>query len=265
MDSTRVPGEREGYAAAPMSQPSSSQKLAVVTGASRGIGLAIARACLEAGYRVLGLSRSAPPLDGVTHLPFDAADEASVLAAARQVLGVGVPWLLVNNAGIALSAPLAKTSSEDHARLMAVNLTAPFLLCRELLPQMAKAGAGRVINVASTAGLKGFRYTASYCASKHALIGLTRALAVEYAHKKVTVNAVCPGWTDTDMLAASAQNISKATGRSEEEARETLAKMNPMGQLIRPEDVAQACLFLASDAAGTVTGATWTMDGGESA
>ena len=247
-----------------MSAPS-SERIAVVTGASRGIGLAIARACVEAGYRVYGLSRSAPPSGDITHVPFDAADADSVVTAARRVLEEGIPYLLVNNAGIALSASLAKTSLEDHARTMAVNLNAPFLLCRELLPQMAKAGAGRVINVASTAGLKGFRYTSSYCASKHALIGLTQALAVEYAQKKVPVNAVCPGWTDTDMLAASAANISKATGRSEEEARDTLAKMNPMGQLIRPEDVAQACLFLASDAAGTVTGATWTMDGGESA
>jgi NAD(P)-dependent dehydrogenase (short-subunit alcohol dehydrogenase family) len=133
------------------------------------------------------------------------------------------------------------------------------------MPVMAKAGGGRVINIASTAALKGFKYTSAYCASKHALLGLTRSLAVEYAAKGVTVNALCPGWTDTDMLAQSAENISKSTGRSTEEARDSLAKMNPMGQLIRPEDVARLCLFLASEAASAVTGAAWTIDGGESA
>ncbi len=245
-------------------------KLAVVTGCNRGIGLAIAQACLDGGYRVLGLARGAPPSALVeqgafVHIPFDAADEGSVERAGAAVLEHGTPWLVINNAGIALSAPLAKTRNEDYARTMAVNVTAPYLLCRALMPAMAKAGGGRVINVASTAGLKGFRYTSAYCASKHALIGLTRALAVEYAQKGVTVNAVCPGWTDTDMLAASAANISKATGRSEDDARKVLAEMNPMGRLIQPGHVARMCLFLASDAAETVTGATWTMDGGESA
>jgi NAD(P)-dependent dehydrogenase (short-subunit alcohol dehydrogenase family) len=242
-----------------------SPPIAVVTGASRGIGQAIALACVEAGYQVFGLSRSAPSTPGVTPVSFDAADPASVEAAAARVLEAGTPFLLVNNAGVALSAPLHKTSLEDHQRLLAVNLTAPFLLCRTLMPAMVKAGGGRVVNVASTAGLKGFRYTATYCASKHALIGLTRALAVEYAARNVTVNAVCPGWTDTDMLAASAANISKATGRTEAEARQVLADMNPMGRLVRPVDVAKLCLFLASDAGQTVTGAVWTMDGGESA
>ncbi len=245
----------------------------VVTGCNRGIGLEIAHAFLESGHRVLGLSRGAPPSRLTEHaafvqVPFDASDSASVERAAAQVLEHAegaAPWALVNNAGIALSAPLAKTTNEDYARTMAVNVTAPYLLSRALMPAMAKAGGGRVINVASTAGLKGFRYTSAYCASKHALIGLTRALAVEYAQKGVTVNAVCPGWTDTDMLAASAANISKATGRSEDDARKALADMNPMGRLIQPAHVAKMCLFLSSDAAETVTGATWTMDGGESA
>jgi NAD(P)-dependent dehydrogenase (short-subunit alcohol dehydrogenase family) len=128
---------------------------------------------------------------------------------------------------------------------------------------MASAGGGRVINIASTAAVKGFKYTSVYCASKHALLGLTRALAVEFAGKNITVNAVCPGWTDTDMLTASADAISRATGRTPQEARKALADMNPMRRLIRPEDVAELCLFLASPAAASVTGACYTMDGGE--
>lgn len=253
---------------------SNQQQLAVVTGAARGIGRSITLAFSRAGYEVYALARSVEAIEalkkesdgGAIHaVPFDALDESSVLAACERIKSAGTPGVLVNNAGIALAAPLSKTSSGEFDRLLTVNLRTPFLLSRELMPLMAKAGGGRVINIASTAALKGFKYTSAYCASKHALLGLTRSLAVEYAAKAVTVNALCPGWTDTDMLAQSAQNISKATGRSTDEARDSLAKMNPMGQLIRPDDVARLCLFLASDAAAAVTGAAWTIDGGESA
>lgn len=245
----------------------------VVTGASRGIGRAIALRFARAGMQVWALARSLDALDSLTKeaggdvrpLTFDAADPAEPERVAKRILESGVPRVLVNNAGIALSAPLGKTSLDDYERTMAVNVRAPYLLCRELMPAMAKAGGGRVINIASTAALKGFKYTSAYCASKHALLGMTRALAVEFAPKRVTVNAVCPGWTDTDMLQASAANIAKVTGRSHEEARQTLAQMNPMGTLIRPEDVAELCWFLASDAAATITGAAYTMDGGEAA
>ncbi len=253
----------------------STQNIAVVTGASRGIGRAITLAFAQAGFKVFALARSVEAVeaiktessaaDAIEAVAFDALNEASVLEACAAVQRAGAVHVLVNNAGVALAAPLSKTSSEDYDRTMTVNVRTPFLLCRELMPSMAKARGGRVINIASTAATKGFKYTSVYCASKHALLGLTRSLAVEYAAKNVTVNAVCPGWTDTDMLAQSAQNISKATGRSVDQARDTLAQMNPMGRLIRPEDVAQLCLFLASDAASTVTGAAWAMDGGESA
>lgn len=245
---------------------------AVVTGASRGIGRAIALRFARGGYRVFALARSVEALaalakeaPGIEPVAFDASTPDSAAHATAAILGNGAPRVLVNNAGIALAAPLGKTSLEEYERVMNVNVRAPFLLCRELMPAMAKAGGGRVINIASTAAMKGFKYTSAYCASKHALLGLTRSLAVEFAAKKVTVNAVCPGWTDTDMLAQSADNISKATGRSTDEARGALAGMNPMGTLIKPEDVAELCWFLASDAAATVTGAAYTMDAGESA
>ncbi|MEN9799861.1 MAG: hypothetical protein RL653_3558 [Pseudomonadota bacterium] len=245
----------------------------VVTGASRGIGRAVAEAFAEAGHAVWALARTEAALaelaaahpGRIRPLRMDAADAQSVVAAARTVLADGAPRVLVNNAGIALAAPLKRTSTDDYRRVMAVNVEAPFLLCRELMPAMADAGGGRVVNVASTAALKGFQYTSAYCASKHALLGLTRALALEYAKKQVTVNAVCPGWTDTDMLQQSVDNIVGATGRTPESARAQLAGMNAMGTLIRPRDVAALCLFLASDAASTVTGAAYTMDGGEAA
>ncbi|HKD42522.1 MAG TPA: SDR family oxidoreductase [Myxococcaceae bacterium] len=248
---------------------------AVITGASRGIGRAAALRFAQDGYEVWGLARSMENLEKLKReaaqhgaelhaARVDASSREEVLAACETILAEnGPPTVLINNAGIALSAPLAKTSLDDFDRLMAINIVAPFFFCRELMPAMAAAGGGRVINIASTAALKGFKYTSAYCASKHALLGMTRALAVEFAKKGVTVNAICPGWTDTDMLQGSARAISLATGRSHEAARDALAQMNPMGRLIRPEQVAELCLFLASPAAAAVTGAAYVMDGGE--
>ena len=248
-----------------------SQHVAV-SGANRGIGRAIATRFLKEGWEVWGLVRDPASLKpdpagtGIFHpVEFDAASEASVLAAAAH-LAREVPRLdaLVNNAGISLSAPLAKTTSAELARMMAINFTAPFLLCQQLMPAMAKAGGGRVVNVASTAALKGFRYTSGYCASKHALLGMTRALALEFAAKNVTVNAVCPGWTDTDMLATSVDNIVKASGRKTDEARDALLKMNPQGRFVTAEEVAEVVWFLAATkGARAVTGAAYVVDGGE--
>lgn len=242
-----------------------------VTGASRGIGRSIAEAFVKAGWRVWALARqeaSIEPLKAhgdVHFVPFDAADVASVEAAAhRLTLEAGHLTALVNNAGIALSAPLHKTSLEEYQRIMAVNVTAPFLLMRELSGAMVKAGHGRIVNITSTAAKKGFRYTSAYCASKHALLGLTRALAHELAPKGVTVNAVSPGWTDTDMFAASIQKISDTTGRSAEEARAALEKMNPQNRAVKPEEVAELVYFLcASPAGAAITGADYAIDGGE--
>jgi len=193
----------------------------------------------------------------------DVTDEAAVLAACRTVLQAGPPRVLVNNAGISLSAPLTKTRTEDLARVMAVNVTAPFLFCRELIPAMATAGGGRVINIGSLTAVRGAKYTSAYCASKHALLGITRALAVEYARKNVTVNQVNPGWVETDMLSSAVGAITQATGRTEAQAREALASMNAMGRIIKPEEVAAVCLFLASEAAGAITGSIYAIDGGE--
>ncbi len=247
-------------------------KHVAVTGANRGIGRAIAARFLREGWDVWALVRAPASLKtessgkGTLHpVEFDALDEASVLAATSR-LGKEAPRLdvLVNNAGISLAAPLAKTSMVALQRMMAVNFTAPFLLCQQLMPAMATAGGGRVVNIASTAALKGFLYTSGYCASKHALLGMTRALALEFAAKNVTVNAVCPGWTDTDMLTASVDNIVKASGRNSDEARDALQKMNPQGRFVSPDAVADVVWFLAAvEGARAVTGATYVVDGGE--
>jgi NAD(P)-dependent dehydrogenase (short-subunit alcohol dehydrogenase family) len=174
--------------------------------------------------------------------------------------------VLINNAGIALSAPIHKTSDDDYARLMAINVTAPFVLSRAVLPKFGERKSGRIVNIASTAALKGFKYTAAYCTSKHALLGMTRALALEWAHKNITVNAVCPGWTETDMFAASTERVSKTTGRSQEDARAALASLIPSGRPTQPQEVAELVYFLSTHpAAQAITGSAYSIDGGESA
>lgn len=249
--------------------------VAVVTGASRGIGRAIALRFAEEGMNVWALARSvdaletlakeAPRPHSIRPLKMDAANHDELHQACQTILAQGTPFILVNNAGIASSSSLEQTDLSIFERTMAVNVTAPFLLCRELMPHMAQQGGGRIINIASTAALRGYKYTAAYCASKHALLGLTRSLAVEYGAKNVTVNAICPGWTDTDMLASAVSNISGRTGKTPEQARDLLAQMNPMKRLVTPEEVAALCVFLASPHAQTVTGAAYSMDGGETA
>jgi NAD(P)-dependent dehydrogenase (short-subunit alcohol dehydrogenase family) len=243
------------------------RKTAVVTGASRGIGRAVALAFIREGYTVWALARSKEALDALRAeagealrpLPLDVTDEAALLAACRTILQDGTPSVLVNNAGISISAPLTKTRTEDLNRVMAINVTAPYLFCRELMPAMAAAGGGRVINIGSMAAVRGAPYTSAYCASKHALLGITRSLALEYGRKGVTVNQVNPGWVETDMLSQAVGAISKTTGRSEQQARETLSAMNATGRVIQPEEVAAACLYLASEATASLTGAALPM------
>lgn len=246
---------------------------ALVTGASRGIGAAIARALADGGARLTLLGRDAGTLEALrAQLPgtdhgwvrADVTDEAQVGAAfAQAVQRAGPVEVLVNNAGAAEAAPLARTSLALWRRMLDVNLTGAFLCTREALPAMQQAGFGRIVNVASTAGLKGYAYVAAYCAAKHGLVGLTRALALEAARSGVTVNAVCPGYTETELLHGAVENIVARTGRSPAQARETLAAANPQGRLVQPEEVADAVRWLCGDAAASVTGQCVAVAGGE--
>jgi len=250
---------------------------AVVTGANRGIGKAIALAFLRAGWPVLALARTAESLDALRReagnlasrirpMACDLSDPAQLDGAVQALADASpVPAVLVNNAGISLSAPLQRTSTEELQRVLQVNTVAPYLLCRALIPRMAEAGGGRVINIGSIASLKGIRYTSAYCASKHALLGLTRALAVEWGKRNVTVNAVCPGWTETDMFSRAVEAVVQKTGRSADEARGAVLANNPMGRAVLPDEVAELVLYLSSPAAAGLTGAALPVDCGEAA
>ena len=176
---------------------------------------------------------------------------------------LGAVDILVNNAGAAESAPFAKTGLDMLERMLAVNLKAAFFCTQAVLPGMLAAKAGRIVNIASTAGLTGYPYVSAYVAAKHALVGLTRALALETARSGVTVNAVCPGFTDTDLVARAVETITAKTGRSTEAARAELAKTNPMGRLVTPQEVASAVAYLCLPGAGAVTGQAIVVAGGE--
>jgi NAD(P)-dependent dehydrogenase (short-subunit alcohol dehydrogenase family) len=226
---------------------------------------------------VVALARATESLDGLREeagglaerlrpMACDLTDLAQLEGAAQALADADpVPAVLVNNAGISLSAPLQRTSPADLLRVLQVNTVAPYLLCRALVPRMAEAGGGRVINIGSIASLKGIRYTSAYCASKHALLGLTRSLAVEWGKKGVTVNAVCPGWTDTDMFSQALEAVVQKTGRSTEQAKEAVLASNPMGRPVHPNEVAGLVLYLSSPAAAGLTGAALPVDCGESA
>ncbi len=247
---------------------------AIVTGGGRGIGAAIARALASHGASVSVLGRDrvrlaaqARSLGGperATAIAVDVTDEHSVrgaFAAARERFGA--IDILVNNAGQAESAPLAKTGLDLWQRMLAVNLTGTFLCTREALPEMVGRGSGRIVNIASTAGLVGYAYVAAYCAAKHGVIGLTRAAALEAARTAVTVNAVCPGYTETDIVAEAVANIVAKTGKTETQAREALLARNPQGRMVQPEEVANAVLWLCLPGSGSVTGQAIAVAGGE--
>jgi NAD(P)-dependent dehydrogenase (short-subunit alcohol dehydrogenase family) len=248
-------------------------RLAVVTGGGRGIGAAIADALAGAGATVALLGRDPGELKARAHadqygveakfIVCDVADEAAVTHAFEGIgRTMGDPSILINNAGQSAGVAFTETTRETWDRMLAVNLTGSFLCTQQVLPAMLDAGAGRIVNIASTAGLKGYSHTAAYCAAKHGVVGLTRALAMETAKRGITVNAVCPGYTDTDMAASAIRNLVEA-GRTEDEARKAITRVMPIGRLIRPEEVAAAVLWLCSDAAAAVTGQAIAVAGGE--
>jgi NAD(P)-dependent dehydrogenase (short-subunit alcohol dehydrogenase family) len=244
---------------------------ALVTGGSRGIGRAVAAALAQAGATVTVLGRNAATLaEAVAQghaADFIAADvtDAQALGAgiARAAAQRGPVDILIANAGGAESAPFAKADPELFRRMFELNVMGSVHAIQAVLGGMVSRRFGRIVAVASTAGLKGYGYVSAYCAAKHAVVGLVRSLALETAMTGVTVNAVCPGYTDTDMVRENAARIAAKTGRAAEEAVAAMVRNNPLGRLIRPDEVAGAVLFLCSPAAAAVTGTTLTVAGGE--
>jgi len=246
---------------------------ALITGGGTGIGAAIAVALSAAGAAVSLVGRRAAPLEEVA-ANLDRAcaivadvtredDTATMVQAARAAHG---PIdILVANAGAAESAPIGRLDLAHWQRMLGVNLTGAFLSVKAALPDLTRkgAGGGRIVLMASTAGLKGYPYVAAYCAAKHGVVGLARALAVELAAAGVTVNAVCPGFTETPLLEASLANIAAKTGRSRGEARAELKRLNLQERFVKPEEVADTVLWLCTPAAQAVTGQAISVSGGE--
>ena len=235
----------------------------LITGGGSGVGAAMATAFADAGARVTIAGRTLEPLQRVAGrrmaaIQADVTSEASVSSLFAEA---GPRDIVVANAGASESAPFAKTTSEAWERMLAVNLTGVFLTLREGLRRMGDWG--RLISVASTAGLKGYAYAAPYAAAKHGVIGLTRSLALETARKGITVNAICPGFLDSDMTERNLAEIARTTGRTAEEARAGLARFNPQGRLILPSEVAAAALWLCGPGSDAVNGQAISLSGGE--
>jgi NAD(P)-dependent dehydrogenase (short-subunit alcohol dehydrogenase family) len=239
---------------------------ALVTGASRGIGRATALALTQAGHEVTIVARRRDAIDQA--LAEGVAAHGEVLdvadsAALHGFASAGGFAILVNNAGGASTAPFLKTDLAAFRSMFALNVESAIVATQACLPGMIAGKFGRVINIASTAGLKGYGYVSAYVAAKHALVGLTRAVALEVVGKGVTVNALCPGYTDTDLVAASVAGITAKTNKSTAEARAHFEQSNPLGRLISPDEVADAALWLAGAGAAAVTGQCIAIAGGE--
>ena len=247
---------------------------ALVTGAGSGIGAVIAATLATEGYAVSLLGRRESALEstraglsaGSRSAAFtcdvtDGDSVAAAFAAARDAFGA--VDVLVNCAGAAPTLPFHKLDASAWRAVMAVNLDGVFHCCAEVVPAMRERGVGRIINIASTASLKGYAYVSAYCAAKHGVLGLTRALALELAPRGVTVNAVCPGYTDTDIIRGAVANIVQKTGRSEAEALGEFTRVNPQGRLIDPQEVADTVCWLCSDSARSINGQAIAVCGGE--
>ena len=241
---------------------------AVVTGGGSGIGAAIAEALAGAGSRVTLIGRNEQKLAaratklGAGYEVADVTDRSQVAGAfAAATDSAGAVDILINNAGAAEAAPFGKMDDELWDRMLAVNLGGVYNCCKAALGSMLETESGRVVNIASTAAMKGYAYVAAYCAAKHGVLGLTRALALEYAQKGITVNAVCPGYTNTELIERTLDNIVAATGRTRDEALAELVKANPQGRLVEASEVADTVLWICRQS--SINGQAIAVAGGE--